>query len=155
MLSRPVRAPALRRAIECRRAFATRYPPAPRASRNPQRKSNPSGRAEQTYALEQNTAKNLRQDASRQKSLLQPKPLEDSNPNQNTLLSPVHIPEDPNAILKEDHPAAKLLTNSGLVIQRHLEMMNVFLLVYSISIKLIAFAFAKVITADLSKQIVM
>lgn len=47
------------------------------------------------------------------------------DPSQNTLLSPVHIPEDPNAVLKEKHPAANVLANSGLVIQRQLEMMNV------------------------------
>lgn len=53
----------------------------------------------------------------------------DQNPNydpsQNTLLSPVHIPEDPHAVLKENHPATNLLANSGLVVQRQLEMMNV------------------------------
>ncbi|KAJ5182893.1 hypothetical protein N7492_000509 [Penicillium capsulatum] len=58
-----------------------------------------------------------------------PQPQDASNPNydpsQNTLLSPVHIPEDPNGVLKENHPATNLLTNSGLVVQRQLEMMNV------------------------------
>lgn len=53
--------------------------------------------------------------------------LRDTNPNQNTLLSPVYIPEDPNAVLKEKHPAAGLLANSGLVVQRQLELMNVML----------------------------
>lgn len=47
------------------------------------------------------------------------------DPSQNTLLSPVHIPEDPNGVLKENHPATNLLSNSGLVVQRQLEMMNV------------------------------
>ncbi|KAJ5689377.1 Scramblase-domain-containing protein [Penicillium macrosclerotiorum] len=47
------------------------------------------------------------------------------DPAQNTLLSPVYLPEDPNGVLKEDHPAANLLANSGLVVQRQLEMMNV------------------------------
>lgn len=46
-------------------------------------------------------------------------------PSQNTLLAPVHIPEDPNAVLKETHPATSLLANSGLVVQRQLELMNV------------------------------
>ncbi|KAF2649741.1 Scramblase-domain-containing protein [Lophiostoma macrostomum CBS 122681] len=45
--------------------------------------------------------------------------------SQNNLLAPVHIPEDPNGILKETHPAMRLLDNSTLVIQRQLEMMNV------------------------------
>jgi hypothetical protein len=53
--------------------------------------------------------------------------LRDTNPEHNSLLSPVHIPEDPNSVLKERHPAAKLLANSGLVIQRQLELMNVML----------------------------
>ncbi|KAJ5995241.1 hypothetical protein N7481_002218 [Penicillium waksmanii] len=47
------------------------------------------------------------------------------DPAQNTLLSPVHIPEDPNGVLKETHPATKILTNSGVVVQRQLEMMNI------------------------------
>lgn len=47
------------------------------------------------------------------------------DPSQNTLLAPVHIPEDPHAVLKESHPATNLLANSGLVVQRQLEMMNV------------------------------
>lgn len=47
------------------------------------------------------------------------------DPAQNTLLAPVHIPEDPSATLREGHPAANILTNSGLVVQRQLEMMNV------------------------------
>lgn len=47
------------------------------------------------------------------------------DPLQNTLLSPVHIPEDPNGVLKETHPATSILANSGLVVQRELEMMNV------------------------------
>ncbi|KAJ5908909.1 hypothetical protein N7495_001591 [Penicillium taxi] len=47
------------------------------------------------------------------------------DPSQNTLLSPVYLPEDPNGVLKENHPAMNLLANSGLVVQRQLEMMNV------------------------------
>ncbi|KAK3079408.1 hypothetical protein LTS18_004929, partial [Coniosporium uncinatum] len=49
---------------------------------------------------------------------------ESSNSSSNTLLSPVHIPEDPHAILRSDHPAVSLLANSSIVIQRQLEMMN-------------------------------
>ena len=47
------------------------------------------------------------------------------DPSHNTLLSPVHLPEDPNGVLKENHPAMNILANSGLVIQRQLEMMNI------------------------------
>lgn len=58
-----------------------------------------------------------------------PEPRDAVNPNydpsQNTLLAPVHIPEDPNGVLKESHPATSILANSGLVVQRQLEMMNV------------------------------
>ncbi|KAL8781947.1 MAG: hypothetical protein Q9213_005786 [Squamulea squamosa] len=43
----------------------------------------------------------------------------------NSLLSPVHIPEDPHGVLNEQHPAAGILTNSGIVVQRQLELMNV------------------------------
>ncbi|KAI9775436.1 MAG: hypothetical protein M1839_001131 [Geoglossum umbratile] len=43
----------------------------------------------------------------------------------NSLLCPVHIPEDPNGVLRETHPAAGILANSAIVIQRQLELMNV------------------------------
>ena len=35
------------------------------------------------------------------------------------------MPEDPHAVLKQTHPAMRLLDNSAIVIQRQLEMMNV------------------------------
>ncbi|PYH42739.1 scramblase family protein [Aspergillus saccharolyticus JOP 1030-1] len=47
------------------------------------------------------------------------------DPSQNTLLAPVHIPEDPHGVIKETHPATSILANSGLVVQRQLELMNV------------------------------
>lgn len=47
------------------------------------------------------------------------------DPSQNTLLSPVYVPEDPTGVLKETHPAVSILANSGIVVQRELEMMNV------------------------------
>ncbi|KAI4187732.1 MAG: hypothetical protein LQ346_005440 [Caloplaca aetnensis] len=43
----------------------------------------------------------------------------------NGLLSPVHIPEDPTGVLNERHPAATILANSSIVVQRQLELMNV------------------------------
>lgn len=43
------------------------------------------------------------------------------------LLAPVDIPDDPNGVLSKSHPAMSLLNNSSLVIQRQIEMMNVFL----------------------------
>ncbi|KAI2476562.1 Scramblase family protein [Pyrenophora tritici-repentis] len=45
--------------------------------------------------------------------------------SENNLVTPVHMPEDPNAVLKQTHPAMRLLDNSSLVVQRQLEMMNV------------------------------
>ncbi|KAE8375916.1 Scramblase-domain-containing protein [Aspergillus bertholletiae] len=68
---------------------------------------------------------------SQQPELLDPAANNASSPNpsydpaHNTLLSPVHIPEDPRAVLKENHPAIGILANSGLVVQRQLELMNV------------------------------
>ncbi|KAJ5794698.1 hypothetical protein N7457_001297 [Penicillium paradoxum] len=49
----------------------------------------------------------------------------DYDPSQNTLLSPVHLPEDPKSVLKGNHPAVSILANSGIVIQRQIEMMNI------------------------------
>lgn len=51
--------------------------------------------------------------------------LKDTKNEDNSLLSPVHIPEDPDGILNEKHPAASILANSGIVVQRQLELMNV------------------------------
>ena len=48
-----------------------------------------------------------------------------------SLLAPVHVPEDKNATLRSDHPAARLLENSALVVSRQLELMNVMLFVPS------------------------
>jgi hypothetical protein len=50
-----------------------------------------------------------------------------ADPAHNNLLAPVYIPEDERAIIKSQHPATKLLANSGLVVQRQIEMMNLFL----------------------------
>ena len=43
------------------------------------------------------------------------------------LVAPVNMPDDPHGVLDKNHPAMALLNNSSLVIQRQLEMMNVFL----------------------------
>ena len=45
-------------------------------------------------------------------------------PENNDLLAPVHIPEDPNGVLNERHPATKILANSSIVVQRQLELVN-------------------------------
>ena len=53
--------------------------------------------------------------------------LADIRPRDNPLLATVDIPEDSNAVLKSNHPAADILTQSGIVIQRQIEMMNIFI----------------------------
>ena len=53
--------------------------------------------------------------------------LSKTDASSNTLLAPVHIPEDPRAVLKSNHPSTALLEQSGIVVQRQIEMMNVFL----------------------------
>ncbi|KAK8245510.1 Scramblase-domain-containing protein [Phyllosticta capitalensis] len=47
-----------------------------------------------------------------------------ANPDVN-LLAPVHSPDDPEGVLKPDHPAASILHNSSIIVQRQLEAMNV------------------------------
>lgn len=51
--------------------------------------------------------------------------LKHAKPQDNNLLVPVHIPEDPDGVLNEKHPAATILANSAIVVQRELEMMNI------------------------------
>ncbi|KAL8993497.1 MAG: hypothetical protein Q9169_006303 [Polycauliona sp. 2 TL-2023] len=51
--------------------------------------------------------------------------LKDTKREDNSLLSPVHIPEDPNGVLNEKHPATPILANSSIIVQRQLELMNV------------------------------
>lgn len=53
--------------------------------------------------------------------------LSQTDSSNNSLLAPVHIPEDPKAILKANHPSTSLLEQSGIIVQRQIEMMNVFL----------------------------
>lgn len=43
----------------------------------------------------------------------------------NKLLSPVHVPEHPDGVLNERHPATSILSNSAIVVTRQLEIMNV------------------------------
>ncbi|KAL6154706.1 hypothetical protein ACJQWK_01210 [Exserohilum turcicum] len=45
--------------------------------------------------------------------------------SENNFITPVYMPEDPDAVLKQTHPAMRLLDNSSLIVQRQLEMMNV------------------------------
>lgn len=50
--------------------------------------------------------------------------LQNTSADDNNLLAPVHITEDPNGVLNEKHPAASILANSAIVVQRQLELMN-------------------------------
>ena len=45
----------------------------------------------------------------------------------NSLLSPVFVPEDPDGVLNEKHPATSILSNSSIVVTRQLELMNIML----------------------------
>lgn len=49
---------------------------------------------------------------------------EASERHENTLQTPVNVPEDRHGVLRPDHPATSILTNSTIVIQRQLEMAN-------------------------------
>lgn len=51
--------------------------------------------------------------------------LAETSPADNPLLASVHTREDANALLQADHPAAGILTQPGLVVQRHREMTGV------------------------------
>lgn len=51
--------------------------------------------------------------------------LRDIKPEDNNLLTPVHVPENPNGVLNERHPSASILANSAIIIQRQLELMNI------------------------------
>ena len=53
--------------------------------------------------------------------------LREAKPEDNNLLAPVNVPEDPDGVLNEKHPAKSLLSHSSLVVTRQLEMMNVML----------------------------
>ena len=53
--------------------------------------------------------------------------LQATNPADNSLLTPVNIPPDPDGVLNESHPAAAILSHSSLVVTRQIEMMNIML----------------------------
>ena len=53
--------------------------------------------------------------------------LKKADQENNSLLSPVFIPEDPDGVLNEKHPATSILSNSSIVVTRQLELMNVML----------------------------
>ena len=129
-----LRPPALRWSTT--RHFAGRAPPTPRGPRNSLRRKGfpqPIPEAKRQAAAQDASNKPApdptpeTSEPSRAEALSTA--LHDTKPEDNSLLSPVHIPEDPKGVLYERHPATKLLANSGLVVQRQMEMMNVMLYV--------------------------
>lgn len=96
-------------------ASSLRGRPNPRGPRNSIRRPEPIRR--------DNPASRAPEPSNTETSPENPTPQYD--PSQNTLLAPVHIPEDPHGVIKETHPATGILANSGLVVQRQLELMNV------------------------------
>ena len=53
--------------------------------------------------------------------------LRNADQGNNSLLAPVFVPEDPDGVLNEKHPATSILSNSSIVVTRQLELMNVML----------------------------
>ncbi|KAF2629271.1 Scramblase-domain-containing protein [Macroventuria anomochaeta] len=120
------------------RAFATRGTPHPRGPRGrlpghvpPQRRepARPSGQhgSEQPANQHNEPSKDAANTGATEPSRVEAvsNALATTPDSQNPLLTPVHVPEDPHAVLKQTHPAMRLLDNSAIVIQRQLEMMNV------------------------------
>ena len=106
----------------------------PESSRTRRARSSSPKRAPHSTSKAQNAASTIPQRSS-SSSEDPPKPPASSisdtlahiEPRQNDLLAPVHIPEDPNAVIKSNHPASQLLAQSGLVVQRQIEMLNLFI----------------------------
>jgi hypothetical protein len=116
------------------RTFATRSTPPPHGPRSRLPKyTPPQRRAPERSSRQQDSAQPAEQsneptkdtpsDSSKVEAVSNA--LATTPDSQNPLLTPVYIPEDPHAVLKETHPAMRLLDNSAIVIQRQLEMMNV------------------------------
>lgn len=124
-----------------RARFATSQPwsRAPGPPRGNVRRTPPPKRA-QSSRLPQQASGQQRQEAhkARGRSLEAQEPrqssldtvsnaLRDQDSQANNLLSPVHVPEDPDGVLNEKHPATSILSNSAIVVTRQLELMNVML----------------------------
>jgi hypothetical protein len=107
---RTQRTPARTRALSSFRSHAS-----PRGPRNSIKRPNPISPRKVEPSQEPEISASESQDAT----------IPNYDPSQNTLLSPVHLPEDPRGVLKENHPSISILANSGIVVQRQLEMMNI------------------------------
>ncbi|KAL8740240.1 MAG: hypothetical protein Q9190_007035 [Brigantiaea leucoxantha] len=99
--------------VRPRKALKSRYDPRSSQARIPAERTRPWGQSSKQPPQEEQPQKQTVSDA-----------LRETRPEDNNLLSPVHIPEDPNGVLNEKHPAASILTNSSIVVQRQLELMN-------------------------------
>ncbi|KAI8933254.1 hypothetical protein NX059_009885 [Plenodomus lindquistii] len=125
--------PALRWSLrlprQCTRTFATRGTPSPPSPRGRIPKHTPPRRRVPAYSSRpsQNDPNEPPQNITPEPSKVEAvsNALSTTPDAQNPLITPVHIPEDPHGVLKETHPAMRLLDNSTLVVQRQLEMMNV------------------------------
>ena len=113
-------------------------PPGPRGSVRRPPPPKPISRQPQTSRLPQQASSQGQQEVPkvRESSLGAQEPkhssvdtvsnaLRDQDSAANNLLSPVHIPEDPDGVLNERHPATSILSNSAIVVTRQLELMNV------------------------------
>lgn len=103
-----------------RTTFATLRPKKPLPWRNPNDRSRLPRRPGN---VRRQLRKSAKEETTKKPSLSDA--LRDTKEEDNNLLSPVHVPEDPFGVLNERHPAATILANSGIVVQRQLELMNV------------------------------
>src|SRR6266480_3818545 len=109
------------------RCLSTKEPSAPRGTlRKPPLSERRTSRARKKgYIQEHNGNSTPKPIEEHRRIAYTTKILHETPPAQNNLLSPVHVREDPYAILKRDHPATSILANSSIVVQRQLEMMNI------------------------------
>ncbi|KAJ9107954.1 hypothetical protein QFC19_002697 [Naganishia cerealis] len=105
----------------------------PRISRSSRPDRRPSGSSKSDPEADPNPAFGQRPYERPQQPFQPPFPFMDNQPGFGvggpSMASqiPVHIPTDPNGVLRETDGAVSLLANSALVIVRQLEMLNVFM----------------------------
>lgn len=119
MIIRSLRPPTLR--LKGARYISQQRDPLRRKAPSPRWTSNPSPKQHDASSQPSGEGAELPKPPSVSETLA------GADPAHNNLLAPVHIPEDEKAVIKSQHPATKLLANSGLVVQRQIEMMNLFL----------------------------
>lgn len=105
-------------------------PPRPRGS---VRRPPPPGPSPRPYARQRRTP-SKKPKSSHEPSNEKQSPLDavsgalrNADQENNSLLAPVFVPEDPHGVLNEKHPATSILSNSSIVVTRQLELMNVML----------------------------